>query len=257
MNHDELIESIPLLAIDALSEAERDEVRQHIAQCPSCARLLAEYERVGVALLQNVPPVALPPQLAMGIRGRVGALQAASLKPRVPQPVARNIWQKPLALPRWATFGAVAILLLIALMSIGGLVISQSNQASRARGGDDTEIVRLLQTAGTTSINIKGTDGAPTAMGQVILNPESARAYLIIHNLTPLSADQTYQVWLVRDGQRDSAGTFSVDSQGHATARIWAPKPWSAYQEIGVTLEPARGSQWPTTPRLIGGKLSQ
>ena len=33
MNHDELVELVPLLAVDALSAEERDEVRKHIAGC--------------------------------------------------------------------------------------------------------------------------------------------------------------------------------------------------------------------------------
>src|SRR5438128_2389660 len=70
------------------------------------------------------------------------------------------------------------------------------------------------------------------------------------------AVDQIYQVWLMVNGnQRDNAGTFTVDQKGHATARIWASQPWNTYQEIGITLEPAKGSQWPTTPRLIGGPL--
>jgi hypothetical protein len=113
-----------------------------------------------------------------------------------------------------------------------------------------------LQTPGTRTLPIKGTDNAPQAMGDLIINPDNARAYLIINNLKPNAVDQIYQVWLVVNGnQRDNAGTFTVDQKGHATARIWASQPWNTYQEIGITLEPGKGSQWPTTPRLIGGPL--
>ncbi len=255
MTHDELQELIPLMAIDAVSDAERSEVRAHIAVCTSCATLIAEYEQVATALLKGTPATALPAQLETQLQGRVRALQAASVIQRAPTRDMRSFWQKTFSLPRWAVLGLCAVVALLLMVSGWAVATVQSNQTTAAGSSEDAEIAKLLEAPGTVSVNIKGTDRVPAAMGQVILNPESARAYLIVNNLAPLAQDQVYQVWLTRDDQRDSAGTFTVDGRGHASARIWASQPWSAYQEIGVTIEPARGSAWPTTPRLIGGPL--
>ena len=71
MNHDELVELVPLLAVDALSAEERDEVRKHIAGCRSCTALLADYHSVTDELLRGVPVAAWAPNLETRLRARM------------------------------------------------------------------------------------------------------------------------------------------------------------------------------------------
>lgn len=255
MTHDELVELIPLLVVDALSEGEREEVRKHLSSCASCAALLQEYQSVSEQLLHSTPVTPWAPNLEMRLRARMRALQSLDSLSTLPPPEARRAWQRALNVPRWAAFAVSLAFVAVLALAAWSLWNWQASQDAVASAREDSEMVKLLETPGTLSVNVSGTDRAPTAMGQVILNPDNTRAYLIVNNLAPLTGDQVYQVWLTRDGQRDNAGTFTVDSKGHALVRIWASKPWSSYQEIGVTLEPGRGSQWPTTPCLIGGPL--
>jgi hypothetical protein len=48
---------------------------------------------------------------------------------------------------------------------------------------------------------------------------------------------------------------FRVDEQGFGLMRITAPRPFTAYQRVGITEEPAGGSPGPTSPRVIGAAL--
>ena len=81
--------------------------------------------------------------------------------------------------------------------------------------------------------------------------------YLMVAELSTLPPQQTYQVWLTRDTERSSAAVFTVDTTGKATVRLHAPDAIRNYREVGVTVEPAGGSPWPTTARIIGGALAQ
>ena len=251
MNHDELVELVPLLAVDALSAEERDEVRKHIAGCRSCTALLAEYEAVTDELLRGVPVAAWAPNLETRLRARMLALKAAP-----PGATPRRRALPAPARSRWAIMAAALVLLSLLAFGVGVWWSAQNAPVAVTPSSETAELTQLLQTPGTRTLPIKGTDNAPQAMGDLIINPDNARAYLIINNLKPNAVDQIYQVWLMVNGnQRDNAGTFTVDQKGHATARIWASQPWNIYQEIGITLEPGKGSQWPTTPRLIAGPL--
>jgi Anti-sigma-K factor rskA, C-terminal len=64
-----------------------------------------------------------------------------------------------------------------------------------------------------------------------------------------------YQVWMRDNTGRVNGGTFRADGEGRAIAVIQAPQPLSSYNDIGITVEPVMGSDWPTTPRIVGGKL--
>jgi len=79
---------------------------------------------------------------------------------------------------------------------------------------------------------------------------------LIVQDLPLLQRDRTYQLWLGwGDRQRDNGGVFRVDEQGFGLLRLTAPQPFTAYQRVGITEEPAGGSPGPTSPRVIGATL--
>jgi anti-sigma-K factor RskA len=72
-------------------------------------------------------------------------------------------------------------------------------------------------------------------------------------NLPELSEDQTYQVWLIEgDEDRVSGGLFRPQAGlPYTTQPIYAKQAISNFVGIGVTIEPAGGSERPTGPRVI------
>ncbi|MFQ5657668.1 MAG: anti-sigma factor [Candidatus Methylomirabilales bacterium] len=59
---------------------------------------------------------------------------------------------------------------------------------------------------------------------------------------------KTYQLWLIRDGVRDTGGLFSVDDAGRAVLIVRPPQPLETYEAVGATVEPAGRSAGPTSP---------
>jgi anti-sigma-K factor RskA len=153
-------------------------------------------------------------------------------------------------LPRWAALGA-----LLALVALGGLALSE--RARYAALADALEMGRILSAPDHMSVSLEAAQQAPEARGVVYMQPGSSTALLVVYRLATLPPDKAYQVWLIRDGQRDSGGLFRVRPDGHATVLIRAPRPLQSYQQIGITTEPATGSSGPTGPRVIGGALAQ
>jgi anti-sigma-K factor RskA len=82
----------------------------------------------------------------------------------------------------------------------------------------------------------------------------------VVAHLPPLQPGRTYQLWLIKDAQSapSSAGTFTVDTQGHGMLVLNAPliSPNEA-SIFAVTDEPAGGSPAPTTNVLVSGQTTQ
>ncbi|MEK6720140.1 MAG: anti-sigma factor [Chloroflexota bacterium] len=103
-------------------------------------------------------------------------------------------------------------------------------------------------------IALSGSVLAPGASGSVILEPlpeGGVRVDLAMSGLPRSDADHFYELWLVGDGGRVSAGTFRSDgspiARGFTTAADLA-----MYPGIGITLEPDDGDPAASEQRVAG-----
>jgi anti-sigma-K factor RskA len=245
MQHAELEEQVILLAAGALAPVDAETVRRHMRECPECAGLLAEYESVGQALLHQVPPEEPPRELEARVRARLRRESPAG-QPNRP----RRFWAGTFTLPRWAGFGLAAALLLVLL---GGALWIQ--RLTDPRYNESLQVAQVLNSPSRVTTELGTTDLAPEARGYLVLEPNASAAILTVYEMKQLPSDKAYQIWLIHDGKRDTGGLFTVDSSGGGVVLIRAPQPFRAYQQVGITVEPATGSPGPTTPRVMGGKL--
>jgi len=72
-----------------------------------------------------------------------------------------------------------------------------------------------------------------------------------------LAPDMTYQLWLIKDGQRTSGGLFTVSDTGSGTLIFSPPDTLDAFDGMGITPEPAGGSSAPTAPPVVTGSLHE
>ena len=115
----------------------------------------------------------------------------------------------------------------------------------------------LLTAPEARPVPLRSNQADSRARGFLLLKPDDLHAVLIVQNLPSLPQDRAYQIWLGwGDRQRDNGGVFRVDEQGFGLVSITAPRPFTTYQRVGITEEPAGGSPGPTSPRVIGGTLA-
>jgi anti-sigma-K factor RskA len=71
--------------------------------------------------------------------------------------------------------------------------------------------------------------------------------------LPELGQDKTYQVWLIEpDGHRVSAGLFRPQPDAsYTTQPVITEQDITKFTGVGVTIEPAGGSDQPTGPRVF------
>lgn len=240
MDHEIAQTLIPAHALGATDPEEAGQLDAHLRVCARCRALLADYQVLSDDLLYAIPPVAAPPELAHALRRR--------LRPVPGRPVRPRAWfTLPRALPIAALVASLVLLLLTNLYWLRRTDTLGHQTAMQA-----TAIAVLAE---APTIVLRGDTPAPAARGQLYFRPESTMALLHVYELPPLPPDKAYQVWLIRDGHRDSGGLFRVDEGGEGVLLIVAPRPLQEYDAVGITAEPAGGSPGPTSPRVMGGRF--
>ncbi|MBK8902891.1 MAG: anti-sigma factor [Anaerolineaceae bacterium] len=113
------------------------------------------------------------------------------------------------------------------------------------------DVLASYQAPGATTLALGDITGEnPAAAATLTVAPEAASATFVARNLPQLSADQAYQLWIIRGDQPLSAGVFSVDENGRVTLPVDATLA-SSYDAVGVSIEPAGGSETPTPDQII------
>lgn len=243
--HDDILELLPDYAVGALDEDDLWRVATHLDTCGVCQRELAAVLET-IVLLAEAPLPKAAGRMAVTARARGVAARASSenVVPSMPPSSVRRFPMSavaPLAL-------AAAILLMVAGYAVWSVVLDEDESET------DYIAALLLDPDKAHAINDSELDVG--AGGAMFVDDEHKIALLIASGLPIPASDERYQVWLFKqNGERVAAGVVPVDSDGVGQAVVRAPEAFAAYWAVGVSLEPASGSEEPTTPLVVGGWL--
>ena len=230
--------------LHALPPAEEAAFENHLAGCDACRREVEEL-RETTARLAAADPVAPPPDLrARILDSTTGTRQEGSPRP----PWLRRSRKLALAL---AASAAVAA-------SFGGVAAWQHSEAvdARARAAMAHEWVQDVRSSTAAFTDVLTAPDATLHTGRfadggsvgVAVSHSQGRAACTAHGLPTLAPDKVYQLWYVAPaGDLRSAGVLHyTDGQN---ARVLAG-PLGDAKAVSMTVEPARGSDQPTTEPL-------
>lgn len=245
--HEYYQELIPMYALDALSEAERQEVKRHLGECAECR----EQYRRELATVKMLPfslePVEPSREMKTKLFARVDADLAQTSatvvrKPvRVQAPPPRKWFAQPVF--------AFAVIALLALLAIGGWMVMQT-----LRPAEQQEIARILNDPNVQMVALQGTKDAPNAYGQMYMVPGNSQVVLKVGGLKPLAPDKGYEFWFFRGGQPQPSDVFTVNADGTMTVLAKANDKVENFKGWGVTIEPRAGVPKPTgTLVMLGG----
>ena len=220
-----------------------------------------EMKRSTAALPYSVPPVEPSPRSRELLMKRVSADQHVI-------PAARSQTASPRGL-RWEnlfrsfSLGAAALAILWAVIlnaQVAGLrnEIAALRQALAAQSDSIEQInaaLPQLTASQLMTVSLSGTDVQPQAKGQLIANPDSQPAVLVITNLIPLQAGTTYQVWLIEADIPQSAGLLTVDETGQGVSVLTPDEEIGSFDALGISIEPAEGSLQPTGEIVVLSNL--
>lgn len=278
MLHDEAYESLAALSLDALGDAERSRVLEHVRGCAACRSELASLERASEDLAYAVTPLPMSPAQRDRVRARLLARAAAGdsggtsigdarvaglTRPAVPPPAARVANGA-----RWMAMAAS----LIAVAGVG-LLVRTSAELARARESlrvaaarqgeraialdslraavsDRDRMIANLTGPGVAVLTLASTDPrSPT--GRMFWDQPHGTWVFVAHNLGRPKPGRAYQLWLVTATSKISAGTFVPGASGDAVVRATYPLRRNQLAAVAVTEEPEAGSAQPTSAPFL------
>lgn len=210
IKHTDIAELLGAYALDAVDDRERALVEAHLDECDECRWEVDEH--LGVAAMLgdtgSAPPIALWNRIEAGIA------TAESEGGRVVPLAPRRSRMVPLA-----AAAAAAVLVGLVGVQTARLGSTQAELAASegrvqqlelalASGSLDAIAEQLAGDPGVTTVALGADDGS--ASGTVLLLPDGT-GLLADHDLAPLPADRTYQLWAIQDGRVISAGLLGSD----------------------------------------------
>ncbi len=236
--HSPFRENLPAYALGALDAEDIAALEAHLQTCESCRTKFAEYRQISNSLLTAIPPRQPSAALRKRLQNQLPSARK-TVRPRL-------AW----SFNQLALGGALVLLLLMNLFSFVQMRGLQSQQAGLLKQLQQNQFtVAMLAYPGTQSLPIS----ANNVSGSVLLDRDRNTAALVVWNLPTLPRQQTYQIWLIEpSGHRVSVGLFHPqENSSYTTQPIFSQQALSNYVGIGVTVEPAGGSDQPTGPRVF------
>ena len=258
LNCDEFLD---LSAAVALGVAEDDDVRrveEHAAACPDCGQHLEAFEEVAAALGAAVPQVDPPPA------ARARLLEVVANTPQEPRRLwprnagRRRSWRSPAWLVAAASLCvSLAAVIWVAALQNQILTLQSQAEADREHASRYAQMVDMLASDRLAIRTMQPVSVSMPSRGIVYLDPSSGTGMVMCHNLPPIEQGHAYQIWFVRGNERVSGGLLWPDRFGDGYTLIQVPTDLQSFESIGITDEPGTGSQWPTTPRVMGSPLKE
>lgn len=221
-------------ALDALDPVERARVERHLERCAACAAEVRSF-RETTARLAGGTAVTPPP----GLRERVLAEAAGTrqLPPRVP---AEHPGRRAVPPPvRWLSLAAAVLL---ALTVAGGTLAWQARE--------DAEAARTFAAAVTDALTDPDREvvTADFGSGRGTVIVAEGEVVLVGDDVEVPGDDQVFQLWFIGpEGPRPADLLEAVDDD-----TVWtAAQGWRPGDVVAVTVEPAGGSEQPTSQPVL------
>lgn len=106
------------------------------------------------------------------------------------------------------------------------------------------------------AVTLPGTEDQPGASAELVIDPVSNTALLIVDGMPELPQDAVYQVLLIRGTEHETAETFRVDTQGEGVLLVHSTEPLQSFDAVGVSIEPEGGSVQRTGDIVLLGNIN-
>jgi anti-sigma-K factor RskA len=236
-------------ALDALTEIERVGFARHVAQCAACAAEMAELTETA-ARLGAVTPQAPPAVLKAAVLAEVSRTRQVRDTPVVPTAPsdASQRW-------RWRSLAAAAaaVLAVAGLGTVWGVEEHRLGDARAQMATVQSEYGRVNEILAASDLQLHTTTATSGGRVTVAISPSHNDGVVLFSDMPAPPTGKAYQLWLIHGTAPTSAGVMAAGAN-RGTALLPAI---NGAEALGVTLEPAGGSQTPTLPTVAGVSFSQ
>jgi anti-sigma-K factor RskA len=288
MEHQELINLLPLAALDRLDPDEARELEEHLREgCADCEPELRAWRETAAAFAMALEPAGSEQRVWQRLEARLQADAAAAnsldREASRPRPVDRRKRQSSVGF--WRGMAAVAAAAAIAIFTYNRVISDRANRAELRQLAQlqsrDSELKNLrsdLTTARTEAQTLRSVLDERVKLDRVLMAPDlqltrmspvgpvrgaggvvalshASRAAMVqAFGLPPTPPGKTYELWwITKQGGPVKAGLFSARAGRSTVAPASMPPQGQRVMLAAVTLEPAGGMDKPTGPMYLKG----
>ncbi|WP_066391367.1 anti-sigma factor [Neobacillus mesonae] len=243
-------ENLSLYIIDELSEHERAQFEHHLKTCIHCQKEIHSLKETWEMLSFDFEEKDVPASLKDEVMDFIFQEQEAEavVKTCDEEPKRHDI--KLFFAKQFSPLsaGIAAVLLIGAIGLLWSNLQLRNNIAALENKVGSTTTTEIVRT-----FHLSGQNTALSANGNAYLVKEGSSTVLVIelNNMPDTKNEEVYQVWLLKNGKRQSAGTLKPDSSGNGLITYRLPKNHS-FDDIGITLEPNPNNTQPQGQKVMG-----
>ncbi len=287
MDHQELIDLLPLAALDRLDPGEARELDEHLREgCAQCESELRAWRETAAALALASEPAGSEHRVWERLEARLhaDATAAHSLATTVSRP-RRARGERPPSARWWRGVAAVAAAAAVLLFVYNRMI---ANRATRAEVRQLEQLESLswqmndlrseLTAAQTEAETLRSVLDERAKLDRVLMSPDlqltrmapvgpvrgaggvvavshASRAAMVqAFGLPPAPPGKTYELWwITKEGGPSRAGLFYAQTGRMAVAPASMPPSGQRVMLAAVTLEPAGGVDKPTGAMYLKG----
>ncbi|APC49516.1 hypothetical protein BME96_15520 [Virgibacillus halodenitrificans] len=228
---------------DTLKEEDRESFEAHMKKCDACRKEYAELIDSWEALQFDFEEQQVPESLKADVFDFVFNDKEEEKN--------RNLIDKIrdwgiLLRNQFTPLSASLVFTLVIATAILMFINGQSGNVEQMAGNQQAEIM--------TSLNLKSANDELQGAGgyaYVVQQDNSKKLVVQVDGLPKLAGSHTYQVWLLKDGERLNAGIFNTDDSGAGILTYTLPAD-EDFDQIGITREPALDNTQPEGQKVMG-----
>jgi len=213
-------------AVDALDDRERRDFEAHYLSCDICSQEVIDFSEVAGALATGVS-LAPPPELKASLMAGIGSTR--QLSPRLSTLSSASDRRR-----NWVLAAAAAALLVVG-GAVGAVAIDRTDPVTELVAEPDSRVTTLTGSQGSI---------------QIVHSAERDQVAVFGADLPDPGEENAYALWFLLDDGVAPAGLFKPDD---GTVREVLNIDGIETTGWGITIEPATGSDQPTTPVIFAG----
>lgn len=221
--------------LDAVSPDERQVFERHLGDCDACRQEVAELRetatRLGAAVATN-PPARLKSSVLERIRDVRQLPPEASVVPL----------RRP-GTPWALRLSAAAAAVLLVVSGVLGVLLVQAQDAPQQ---GDPRAVAIAEIVRAGDARVVNQDNATTGKVTALASASADKMLLLSEDLESAPSGRDYQAWTI--GEKITSAGLIRPEDGEAWLEV---SGIDAADVVGITLEPAGGSDQPTSDPIM------
>lgn len=216
------------------SKEERDDIKRHLLTCSSCFKDMEELQEAWSMIPYKLDDVEVPSDLKEEVMHSI--FQTENIQPK----------KRFNLVKLYGMAAAIFILAFAGVLWNNVILRNQLNEVAK-QAQTPAQVIEVFTLKSSTPSNL-------LTQGKAILYQQGEKKQLVfqLEGLADTKGTQAYQVWLIHEGERRSAGVFHVDEEGNGVLSYELKETEAPFEAIGISLEPDANGTQPRGQKVLG-----